>query len=456
MTRRWLFGDQLGPYILDGADRPVLLVEAHRDFRAPRVPPGERAAGALRDAPPGSRTRGPVRLGARGQQCAVSYGEGLDLQGEPLGHRAADIARSLLRFVEGHGDIKVPSRGSAPPPPELLTGDEQIVWQQYAGQKVNFKSLANQLRFQLGQRDRFVTGICFSGRYFDVMNEVFNEYNLPKELLRLAFVESSFNVNARSRVGASGIWQIMRSTGRLYMKVNSAIDERNHPLIATRAAAKIFRSNYESLQSWPLAVLAYNFGQAGVKRLTAIHNTKEITDLIGKVNYRRFGFASQNFYAAFLAALKVEKDANQYFGEVKWAEPFKYVSVQMSYAMPFKGILNWFDQNIDKAAMLNPHLTRRVKQGWHFIPAGTWIYVPENKKEMALNDLANKNLEPQSLSAPEASGLTGSGFVYKIAQGDTLSDIAMWYNVKISDLIANNDIGNPRRLRVGQEINIPQ
>src|SRR4029078_12446805 len=122
---------------------------------------------------------------------------------------------------------------------------------------------------------------------------IFRQEGLPIELTRLPFVESSFNLRARSKVGATGLWQFMRSTARLYMRMDASADERNDPLRATRAAAKKLRDNFEMLQSWPLPITAYNRGPSGVKRLTEKLGTTDIVDIID-VRKGHFGFASAN------------------------------------------------------------------------------------------------------------------------------------------------------------------
>ena len=105
----------------------------------------------------------------------------------------------------------------------------------------------------IAHREKFEQAIKRSGRYLPLMESIFaREYNLPVELTRLPFVESSFNIRARSKVGASGIWQFMRSTGKLFLKINDGVDERNDPIRATEAAAKLLKMNFGSLKSWPL------------------------------------------------------------------------------------------------------------------------------------------------------------------------------------------------------------
>jgi membrane-bound lytic murein transglycosylase D len=222
-----------------------------------------------------------------------------------------------------------------------------------------FEAAKNRLRFQLGQKDIFIRGIQQSGHYIRQMETIFREEGLPIELTRLAFVESSFNLKAMSRVGASGIWQFMRSTAKLYLRMDSSVDERNDPLFATRAAARKLRSNYQMLESWPLAVTGYNHGAYGISRLAKKLQSKNIVDF---VDFRKgsFGFASASFYASFLAALEVEKEAERYFGPIKVGEPVLGEVYRLKRNLSVTKLIELFDGDEERARKLNPHIRRLV------------------------------------------------------------------------------------------------
>ena len=253
------------------------------------------------------------------------------------------------------------------------------------------KAQRQNMRFQLGQKDKMQQAIFYSGRYLEDMEKIFRDAKVPVELTRLAFVESSFNIMARSKVGASGIWQIMPYTARPYKMISTSVDKRNHPLEATKFAAKLLRDNYNMLESWPLAVTGYNHGPTGVKKMTKAYKTRDIAKLIENVDSRRsFGFASRNFYACFLAALEVERKANTYFGSVAWSKPLESQDLKLPKTVKYKDLVKWFDGDVQKAQLFNPHLTYKVLRKGTSIPAQTVVSVPKDKYNIALISLAHK------------------------------------------------------------------
>jgi membrane-bound lytic murein transglycosylase D len=160
------------------------------------------------------------------------------------------------------------------------------------------------LRSQGGLADTFKKATATARIYIPKMEKIFKDHGLPPELTRLPYVESMFNTKARSKVGASGMWQLMPSAARPYIKVNRKVDQRNSPLLATQAAAKILRRNYAELGDWSLAITAYNHGLGGVKRAVAKTGSRHLHDIVLEYESPSFGFASSNFYAEFLAALR--------------------------------------------------------------------------------------------------------------------------------------------------------
>lgn len=248
------------------------------------------------------------------------------------------------------------------------------------------------LRIQIGQKDQFLDGYIQSGKYLPHMEEIFSREKMPIELTRLPFVESSFNVRARSKVGASGIWQFMRSTGRLFLKINDAVDERNDPIRATEAAVKLLRLNFESLRAWPLAVTAYNHGRQGMMRAVRKVGSEDIEDVVGEYRSRSFGFASSNFFTELLAAIEVEKNAEKYFGKVDRDKVARFFEYELPANVYLKDFIKFIPMEIGSVKDLNPGLTELIYKNQRRIPAGYRFRV-------ALKESENKESALQAFEA---------------------------------------------------------
>jgi membrane-bound lytic murein transglycosylase D len=125
--------------------------------------------------------------------------------------------------------------------------------------------------------------------------------------------------------------------------------------------------------------------------MTSEYKTKDLAHLIERVDSRAsFGFASRNFYACFLAALNVEKNADLYFGKVAWAKPLEAQDLKLPAAAKFSQLVKWFDGDSWKAQLYNPHLTSKVIRNGHSIPLHTVISIPKNKYNLALLSLGRR------------------------------------------------------------------
>lgn len=301
--------------------------------------------------------------------------------------RVDDLKKKVVKLLEKLATVKDPSH---------LNEKEMKVWKVFEKRdepnKFKLAAQKNRLRFQLGQKDRMLDAIFFAGRYLEDMEKIFREQNVPIELTRVAFVESSFNVLARSKVGASGIWQIMPYTAKPYKMISPTIDKRNQPLEATKLAAKMFRDNYRMLNDWPLAVTGYNHGPAGVRRVAEFNKTRKLSELVRNFKSKKnLGFASRNFYASFLAALEVEKNADKYFDKPVWSEPLKAEELKLPVGIKYKELLTWFGGDEEKAEVFNPHITRQARKLGQSIPAKSVVFVPKEKYNTVLITLARKD-----------------------------------------------------------------
>jgi membrane-bound lytic murein transglycosylase D len=184
---------------------------------------------------------------------------------------------------------------------------------------------AGNVRAQRGMRETFAEGIVRSDAYLPGIQKTFKEEGLPPELVYLPHVESSFNARAISRAGAAGLWQLGQETARKLLRVDGPVDERLDPVRSTAAAAKHLKRARDVLGSWPLAVTSYNHGVAGIVRARNAVGTDSLDDIIRGYEGPTFRFASQNFYAEFLAAVHVARYARHYFPDIRRVPVQQYV-----------------------------------------------------------------------------------------------------------------------------------
>ncbi len=333
--------------------------------------------------------------------------------------------------------------------PESLTVEEKKIFDLFRDvpDPNKFLKARFDIRSQLGQKERFAQGIIWAGRYLPMMEKIFQEEGLPMELTRLPFVESSFNIKARSKVGASGIWQFIRSTGRRYLSINFAVDERNDPIEATRSAAKLLKANHGYLQSWPLALTAYNHGASGMQRAVRKVGTNDLGEIIQKYRSRTFGFASKNFYSEFLAALETELEYEKYFGKLNVEAPLTFEEVEMKGYTSVKSLLKITGISKELLKRYNPGLTDYVFLGRKLIPRGYRIKLPPEMK----NDFVASY---QGLPREDVRAEQKTFTYHRVRRGDTLTHLASLYDTTIGEIRQANRIG--RYLYAGQLLVIPK
>src|SRR5580692_10269557 len=246
------------------------------------------------------------------------------------------------------------------------------------------------IRFQLGQSDRFRAGLVRSGAWETHIAETLANLGLPAELAVLPHVESSFNPAAYSKVGAAGLWQFMRSTGRRYMRIDNAVDERMDPFRATEAAAQLLSYNYRLLGSWPLAITAYNHGSEGMLRAREQLGTDDIVRVVREYHSPTFGFASRNFYVSFLAALTIAENPDKYFGALRRGAEPQFVEVKLSTSASSAALVKTLGVERDTLRELNPALRPAVWNGQRAIPAGYVVRLPGSATQWTSDLLAQR------------------------------------------------------------------
>jgi len=309
-----------------------------------------------------------------------------------------------------------------------------------------FRSAIRHMRCQVGQKDRFREGVIRSGAYIEDIKRIFREHGLPEDLAYLPHVESSFNTKAYSKFGAAGIWQFTRSTGRHYLRVEYAVDERRDPILSSQAAAKLLRHNYRKLENWPLALTAYNHGVAGMLR--ALRKKGSYERIFEEYRSRIFRFASRNFYSEFLAAREAAENYRQYFGDLKLDAPVKSREVELAAYVSLPQVARHLDLDISELARLNPALRHPVINGQKYVPQGYRLRLPhtsDTEWESLIAELEDKLYKQHQRTSR----------IYTVQRGDTAGEIARIHGVKLEDLIAANNLNPRATIYVDQTLRIP-
>jgi LysM repeat protein len=306
------------------------------------------------------------------------------------------------------------------------------------------------IRFQLGQSDRFRAGLVRSGAWETHIAETLANLGLPAELAVLPHVESSFNPAAYSKVGAAGLWQFMRSTGRRYMRIDSAVDDRLDPFRATEAAAQLLAYNYRLLGTWPLAITAYNHGAEGVRRAKETMGTDDIVRIVRNYNGRAFGFASRNFYVSFLAALEIDRNPDKYFGDIEKSGEARFQEVTVPGFVRISTLERALKINGEKLRELNPALLRSVWDGRRYVPKSYHLRLPIDGDKWT-SELLAARLSPNDFAAGQPEPRR-----YRVRRGDTIVSVADQFGITPEALARLNRVRTSGKLKVGHVITLPE
>ncbi len=323
-----------------------------------------------------------------------------------------------------------------------LWGDE--------GTPARLRDAADEVRFQLGQSDRFREGLVRSGAWETHIAETLANLGLPAELAVLPHVESSFNPAAYSKVGAAGLWQFMRSTGRRYMRIDSSVDDRLDPFRSTEAAAQLLAYNYRLLGTWPLALTAYNHGAEGVRRAKESLGTDDIVRIVRNYKGRTFGFASRNFYVSFLAALEVDRNPDKYFGALERLGEAKFQEVVIPAYVNIGPLSRALKIDAQRLRSLNPALLRSVWDGQRHVPKAYHLRLPIDADKWT-SELLAQRLSPGEIFAGQPEPRR-----YRVRTGDTMVSVAQQNGITPSALALANRIRTSAKLRPGRTLTVPE
>jgi membrane-bound lytic murein transglycosylase D len=287
-------------------------------------------------------------------------------------------------------------------------------------------------------RDEMGQVVGLSKYYFPIYEKAFRDAGIPEEIKFLSIVESKLDPNAVSRVGATGPWQFMYTTGKLYgLNIDSYIDERRDPIQATYAAAAYLKDAYQEFGDWLLAIASYNCGKSNVERAVEKAGANDFWSA------RQYLPAETRGYVpAFIAMNYVMNYFNKH-NIVAQACNFsiKTDTVMVKKYVTLSSVSQALKVNINELAILNPAYRRLIVNGNTATPRR--LILPQTAKEnyAALYNVLNGTGEPVSAepkvtyasyteNKPERRMPTH----HKVKRGETLAAIADKYGVEVQDL----------------------
>lgn len=288
--------------------------------------------------------------------------------------------------------------------------------------------------------------------YYPWMKEIFDKYDVPEELVYITIIESALNPQAVSPAGATGIWQFMYGTGKLYgLEVNTFTDDRRDPYKATDAAARHFRDLYNIFKDWGLAISAYNCGAGNVRK--AIQRSGGKTDFWGVCPY--LPKETQNYFPAYIGALYMMHYHNLYgIQPAKISIPSDVDTVMVDKEIHFEQIAHVLDIKVDEIKSLNPQYRKDI------VPAYTTkcpLRLRSNDiiRFIAMKDSIQKYnydeyFNPAKNITQEVVQTTPNKYHY-VRKGETISKVAAKYGLSVSKLKSMNHLRS-NYLRVGQKL----
>ena len=316
--------------------------------------------------------------------------------------------------------------------------------------------LENIIKTYLTRRKSTFSRLLDKSRYyFPIFEEQLDKYNVPLEVKYLAIVESALKPRARSRMGATGLWQFMYQTGKLYnLNVSSYVDERSDVYRSTEAASKYLSRLYSIFNDWDLALAAYNSGPGNV--------SKAIRRSGGKKNYWNLRpylpRETAGYVPAFYATLYIMEYAEEHGikGKKTALSRFELDTVQVKRQLTFEQLHKTLDVDIDLLQFLNPQYKLDIIP---FIKGKNYtLTLPVNdignflSNEQQIYAFANVQDAKREKPLPKYFDL-GQRIRYKVRKGDYLGKIANKYGVSVSKIKRWNNLRS-NNLRIGQRLTI--
>lgn len=300
--------------------------------------------------------------------------------------------------------------------------------------------------------------------YYPWMKAIFDKYDLPEELVYITIIESALNPTAVSPAGATGIWQFMYGTGKIYgLEVTSYVDDRRDPYKATDAAARHFRDLYNIFGDWGLAISAYNCGAGNVRK--AIQRSGGKTDFWGVYPY--LPRETQNYFPAFIGAMYMMTYHNLYgIQPAKISIPLDVDTIMINKETHFQQIANVLNISYDEIKSLNPQYKKDIIPAFNQ-PMPVRLRSKDLLQYIAMSDSIPKyNYDTYFNPTKDLNTVAANGTVsddgmmivqktpnkyHTVRKGETLGKIASKYHTTVGNLKSWNHLRSTN-LRVGQKL----
>jgi membrane-bound lytic murein transglycosylase D len=308
-------------------------------------------------------------------------------------------------------------------------------------------------------RDVFQKWLSRSGNYMDLLTQNLRAEGVPEELANLVFVESGFNMHAKSVAKAVGPWQFIRGTAKLFgLEMTPYVDERRDPELATRAAARYLRRLYGMFNgSWPLALAAYNSGEGTVMRAIRRQGTNDFWRL-------KLPRETREYVPQFMAVMEIASDPERYGFTVPENSPFRADLITVKGPVDLKLLSKVSEVPLAELERLNPAFMR------HRSPAGkegTMVRVPHGSGEQVQRQVES-GYHPKALTKAELRSAARAhrlelrhvkkyrrgGSTHVVRRGETLSSIAARHGTSTTRLSRLNRIGKSGSIHAGQRIRL--
>ncbi|MDR3296728.1 MAG: transglycosylase SLT domain-containing protein [Prevotellaceae bacterium] len=309
------------------------------------------------------------------------------------------------------------------------------------------------------KRDKAAEILAASEFYFPLIEPILDQYGLPLEMRYLAVIESALNPRAVSRAGATGMWQFMYSTGKMYgLRINSTIDDRRDPVAATHAAARHLRDLYNTYNSWALAMAAYNCGAGNVNKAIRRSGKSDFWGIYNFLPRETRGYVPAFIGAAYMMSYCKEHGLSA--PKYDYSQLNDYDTVSVSQWMHFDQISAVVGISVATLRDLNPQYRRDIVPGNEqpcSLKLPTFFTNAYIDKAASIALYRAEEYNPKSMVAPaEFTAYVPSGrtkMAYRVRQGDTLSSIARSYRVSVQELKQWNALRS-NRINAGQRLNI--